>query len=119
MTFKTDLERATKEIFETEWTVREVKFVPAPGNLSPGNDAMKLNATVLYADMADSTDMVDRYSQEHYFAAEVYKAYLRCAATIINSEQGKITGYDGDRIMAVFRDDLKDTRAVRSALKIN
>jgi len=26
MTFKTDLERATKEIFETEWTVREGKF---------------------------------------------------------------------------------------------
>jgi hypothetical protein len=55
MTFKTDLERAMKEIFETEWTVREGKFVPAPGNLSPGNDAMKLIATVLYADMLDCT----------------------------------------------------------------
>jgi class 3 adenylate cyclase len=119
MTFKNDMEREVKKIFATEWTEREWKVVPTPGNLSPDNDAIKLDATVLYADIADSTKLVDRYSLEHYFAAEVYKAYLRCAATIINSEQGDIRGYDGDRVMAVFRGDSKNTSAVRSALKIN
>jgi class 3 adenylate cyclase len=53
------------------------------------------------------------------FAAEVYKAYLNCAARIIRAEGGVITAYDGDRIMAVFIGDTKNTPAARAALKIN
>jgi class 3 adenylate cyclase len=117
MTFKTDLESAVREIFQSDWTEREGKGVPVPKDLAIGNGAVKLNATVLYADMADSTDLVDRY--ERPFAAEIYKAYLRCAATIIKSEQGTITAYDGDRVMAVFLDESKKDSAVRSAMKIN
>jgi hypothetical protein len=74
MTFKTDLEREVKEIFASTWKEREGKVVPDPEGLSLGNDAVKLNATVLYADMADSTDLVDSYSHMHHFAAEIYKA---------------------------------------------
>src|SRR5437016_13452535 len=106
MTFKTNLESAVREIFQSPWKERKGKVVPVPESLSPGNEAVKLQATVLYADMADSTDLVDSY--ERSFAAEIYKAYLRCAATIINSEKGTITAYDGDRVMAVFLDDLKN-----------
>jgi class 3 adenylate cyclase len=49
----------------------------------------------------------------------VYKAYLYCAAKVVRSEGGEITAYDGDRIMAVFIGEMKNTRSVRSALKIN
>src|SRR2546423_14938 len=117
MSFKTDLESEVKEIFESQWTVREGEVVPDPEDLQLGNDAVKLHATVLYADMADSTDLVDRH--KHHFAAEVYKTYLRCAAKIIKNEQGTITAYDGDRVMAVFLGTAKNTSAVRSAMKIN
>ncbi len=117
MTFKSDLEREVKEIFESNWSVREGKVVPDPEDLKLGNDAVKLHATVLYADIADSTDLVD--SHKHHFAAEVYKTYLRSTATIIKSEKGTITAYDGDRVMAVFLGDSKNTSAVRSAMKIN
>jgi len=61
--------------------------------------------------------MVDRYKWT--FSAEVYKTYLRCAAQVVKSEGGVITAYDGDRIMAVFTGDGKNTRAARAALKIN
>lgn len=117
MTFKADLEREVTEVFRSTWAVRESRGVPVPGGLSPGNDAATLHATVLYADMADSTKLVDGH--QHDFAAEVYKTYLRCAATIIKTEQGVITAYDGDRVMAVFLGDLKDDAAVRSAMKIH
>jgi class 3 adenylate cyclase len=117
MAYKTDLEKEVRGIFQSDWMERDGKVVPAPKGLSPGNDAVKLNATVLYADMADSTDLVDRY--ERSFAAEIYKSYLRCATTIINNEQGTITAYDGDRVMAVFLGDSKNDSAVRSAMKIN
>src|SRR6266581_1659684 len=107
MSLKTDLESEVKEIFKATWTVREGQGVPEPEDLKLGNDAVKLKATVLYADMADSTDLVDHHKP--HFAAEIYKAYLRCAASIIKNEQGTITAYDGDRVMAVFLGDSKNT----------
>jgi len=117
MAFKADLESEVKAIFESKWTKRDGQVVPDPEDLQLGNDAVKLQATVLYADMADSTDLVDGH--QPHFAAEIYKAYLRCAARIIKHEQGTITAYDGDRVMAVFLGKSKNTSAVRSAQMIN
>src|SRR5882762_513808 len=108
MTLKTDLENDVKNIFESRWKPRDGRVVPDLENLSLGNESVKFKATtVLYADMADSTKLVD--SQKPHFAAEIYKAYLRCAANIIKNEQGTITAYDGDRVMAVFLGDTKET----------
>jgi class 3 adenylate cyclase len=56
-------------------------------------------------------------AEKHRFAAEIYKTFLHCAAKIIRSEDGVITAYDGDRIMAVFIGNAKNTSAVRAALK--
>ncbi len=117
MGLKEDLEKEVAEIFRYQWTERDGENVPDPENLSLGNDAVKLNTTVLYADMADSTNLVD--TQSASFAAEVYKAYLICAARIIRAEGGAITAYDGDRVMAVFIGGYKNSTAARTALKIN
>lgn len=117
MTFKSDLEQEVRSTFVEIWQERDGRVVPDPEDLSLRNVAVKLQATVLYADMADSTDLVD--DQPYPFSAEVYKAYLRCAARIIKNEQGNITAYDGDRIMAIFLGDSKNTSAVRAGLKIN
>jgi len=117
MTLTSDLESEVKEIFKAVWTEREGRVVPGPEDLKLGNDAVKLGATVLYADISDSTNLVD--AKLPLFAAEIYKVYLRCAAKIIKSEQGVITAYDGDRVMAVYIGEAKNTQAVRSALKIN
>ena len=117
MALKADLESEVKAIFESKWTKRDGQVVPDPKDLQLGNDAVKLQATVLYADMAHSTDLVDGHKP--HFAAEIYKAYLRCAARLIKHEQGAITAYDGDRVMAVFLGNSKNTSAVRSAQMIN
>ena len=107
----------TAEILTQKWDTRQEKKVPKPGDLRLSNGAMQLNGTVLYADLDASTNLVD--SHRPGFAAKIYKAYLSCAARIIKDEKGDITAYDGDRIMAVYAEDEKDTRAARSALKIN
>lgn len=117
MGFKDDLQKEVGFILRTQWTQRGGYVVPSDDSLSLGNDAIKLNATVLYADLADSTKLVDTKSAT--FAAEIYKTFLHCAAKIIRSENGIITAYDGDRIMAVYIGDSKNTSAVRSAMKIN
>jgi class 3 adenylate cyclase len=116
--FKEDLESEIKQIFKEEWTVEKTKVVPDPDQLRLSNHAKDLEtATVLYADLDGSTNMVDNY--QWWFSAEVYKAYLRCAARIIAAESGVVTAYDGDRIMAVFTGGAKNTHAVRAAMKIN
>jgi class 3 adenylate cyclase len=117
MALRGDLESEVATIFRSTWTKRDGDKVPEAEDLKLVNDAINLKGTVLYADLADSTKLVDGYRQT--FAAEIYKAFLHCAAKIIRSDGGTITAYDGDRIMAVYIGDPKNTPAARSALKIN
>ncbi len=111
-----DLKTEVTAIFRAQWTTREGQIVPDTPDLKLANDAVALDATVLYADIDGSTNMVDSTTAQ--FAAEVYKTYLLCAARLIRSERGTITAYDGDRVMAVFIGGSKNTAAVRCALKI-
>ena len=119
MGLKEDLEAEVKAVFAKRWEEESTSAVPAPEALRLNtNHAKNLEtATVLYADLDGSTNMVDKF--DWGFSAEVYKTYLRCAAQVIRSEGGIITAYDGDRIMAVYTGDFKNTSAVRSAMKIN
>jgi class 3 adenylate cyclase len=117
MGLKADLETEVRDIFKSQWTVRDGQVVPEDSTIKLSNDAVNLDATVLYADISDSTQMVDTLNPQP--AAEIYKAFLRCAAKVIRSEGGSITAYDGDRVMAVYVGDKKNTRAVRTGLKIN
>jgi class 3 adenylate cyclase len=112
-----ELEEQVAEVLRNPWTSREGMSVPKPEDIGLANDAVILDATVLYADLSASTDLVDSYPAD--FAAEVYKTYLLCAARIIRAQSGIITAYDGDRIMAVFIGKTKNTNAAKVALKIN
>jgi class 3 adenylate cyclase len=117
MAHGSDLQVEVAAILRSQWSTRDGTTVPETEDLQLGNDAVKLTGTVLYADIHDSTKLVDGH--QDFFAAEVYKAFLHCAAKILRSENGTITAYDGDRVMAVFIGDSKNTSAVRAALKIH
>ena len=117
MSLTEDYSKDVEEIFKQKWDTEQNETVPEPGNLRLSNGAKQLNGTVLYADLDASTNLVDSYKPG--FAAKIYKAYLSCAAKVIQAEDGVITAYDGDRIMAVYVGDEKDACAARSALKIN
>jgi class 3 adenylate cyclase len=112
-----DLTSKVAEIFRDHWTTRDGSVVPEPKDIALGNDAVKMTAAILYADLRGSTKMVD--AQSATFSAEVYKTYLHCAGKIILACEGGITAYDGDRVMAVFLGDYKRTNAARCALRIN
>ena len=117
MSLADDLRTEVKRIFREAWTTRDGEVVPESEDLKLSNDAVKLDGTVLYADLSASTALVDGYNA--HFAAEIYRAYLYCAARIIRAEGGAITAYDGDRIMAVYIGDSRNTSAARTGLKIN
>ena len=117
MALTDDLQKEVATIFRSVWERREGLVVPSDDSIKLGNDAVEIEATVLYADLADSTKLVDGHTPP--FAAEIYKTFLHCAAKIIRQEGGSITAYDGDRIMAVYLGTSKNTSAARTALKIN
>ncbi len=112
-----EIQGEVKEIFATKWERRDGNVVPEPDDVQLGNDAICLDGTVLYADLADSTALVKGF--EDHFAAEVYKAYLVSACRLIRLNEGVITAFDGDRVMAVFIGGLKNSSAAKTALMIN
>lgn len=117
MSLKTDLGSYCGDVFRSAWTTRDGTVVPdEDSKLGLKNEAIKIDGTVLYADLADSTRMVD--DEIAGFAAEVYKAFLYCCARIIPNQGGTVTAYDGDRIMGVFIGKSKNTSAVQAALNI-
>jgi len=112
-----EIQKEIKEILETKWERRDGNVVPEPDDVQLGNDAICLEGTALYADLADSTALVNRFKD--HFAAEVYKAYLVSACRLIRLNNGVVTAFDGDRVMAVFIGDSKNSSAAKTALMIN
>ena len=61
MAFESDLEQAVSRFFRDGWSEREGVVVPETDDLRLYNDGVTLDAVVLYADMAESTVLVDNY----------------------------------------------------------
>lgn len=112
-----EIEAGIVEILKTEWKRRNGLQVPEAEDVLLGNDAVELEGTVLYADLEDSTGLVLGYKD--WFAAEMYKCYLMAACELIRNNGGTITAFDGDRVMAVFIGDFKNTDAAKCALQIS
>ncbi|OPX05554.1 adenylate/guanylate cyclase domain-containing protein [Mycobacterium sp. AT1] len=117
MSLQEELETYVDEFFTASWKRRAGEQVPDQEDVALGNEAVELEATVLYADLAGSTKMVkERYD---WVAASVYKSYLYCAAKLIRANGGSITAYDGDRVMGVFIGGSKNSSAAICGLNIN
>jgi len=58
-------------------------------------------------------------SYRDWFAAKVYKCFLRGACRVVRANRGTITAFDGDRIMAVYLGENQSTDAAGPALEIN
>jgi class 3 adenylate cyclase len=116
MAFLDDLTKETEAIVRTPWKYRDGTVVPETSDLRLGNEAVKLKATFLYADLADSTELAIGTPE---IAAEVFKAYLMGTTRIVRSLKGEVRSFDGDRVMAVFLEGAKNTAAAEAALKIN
>ncbi len=117
MGFADDVRKEVKDIFNTSFTEREGTKVPEAEDVKLGNDAITLEGTVLYADLAESTAMVNGYKP--WFAAKVYKSFLLSACRMIRNCDGTITAFDGDRVMGVFIGESKNSNAGKAALQIN
>ena len=112
-----ELSQDVDSILRQEWNIREGKVVPKTEDVTLAGGAVKLDVTMLYADLADSTELAMNYDKR--VAAKVFKSFLTCSSKLIRAEGGEIRSFDGDRVMGVFIGNNKNTSAARCALKIN
>lgn len=117
VTLAEQLEKEITTFFKSAWQRRDGQKVPDADDVALYNVGVDLDATILYADLAESTQLVRR--KRDTFAAEVYKAFLYSSARIIEARGGVVTAYDGDRVMGVFIGNGKNSAAARAALTIN
>ncbi|MDF0513455.1 hypothetical protein PX701_07470 [Agromyces sp. H3Y2-19a] len=105
------------EILATSWNSEKARVVPKTENVSQRDGAKLIEATFLYADMADSTLLVKRYKKE--FAARVVRMYMRAAVDCVRNKGGHIRSFDGDRVMGVFIGGQRRNEAVEAALNLS
>lgn len=105
------------DILGVAWKTRQGTTVPSTASVELRDGAVEIEATYLYADMAESTLLQKRFKPE--FAARVVRMYLAAAADIIRTNGGSIKSFDGDRVMGIFMGGRMRNEAVDAALKIN
>jgi len=117
MGLKDDINGDINGILSQPWDMRDGIVVPEDKDVALAGGAVKLSATMLYADLADSTLLSSTFDRR--VAAKVIKLFLAACSRVIRDQGGYIRSFDGDRVMAVFLGNYKNTSATKVALMIN
>lgn len=116
MALSSDLENEVRAIISTAWDRRDGRKIPQTEEVALAGGAVEIDATFLYADLADSSKMAKELDRR--IAAKIIKSFLYCASKLIIACGGKIVSFDGDRVMGVFYGESKNTSAAKCALQI-
>jgi len=117
LSFKDQVTRGISDIFTQPWNMRAGQVVPSTEDIALAGGAVRLDATFLYADLAQSSYLAQDYQQRT--AAKILKSFLYSMSRILTENSGTITSFDGDRVMGVFISGSKNTSAATCALKMN
>lgn len=112
-----EVNEAVDQIIAARWETRDGQIVPESEDVRFLGDAVKLEATFLYADLGKSSTLATAVKK--HLASEIFQAYLNTASRVIRAKDGAIRSFDGDRVLAVFIGDSKNTRATDCGLKLN
>lgn len=111
-----DLTSDVQDIIDKLWNSRKGQKVPSSANLALAGGAVEIDATFLYADMANSSKMAKELDRR--VVAKILKSFLGTTARLVRHHGGTIVSFDGDRILGVFMGDSKNTTAAKCALQI-
>lgn len=116
MAIADDITDEVQSVLDQAWNERDGYVVPTVESVALKGGAVNLRATMLYADLADSTSLA---IWNRKVAAKVFKCFLSACSRLIRHRGGEIRSFDGDRVMGVFVGTEKNTDAARCALNIN
>jgi adenylate cyclase len=120
MALKEEITSTVKNILETNFTYEEVTFVPEITNsrLTFNSTGLKFTATVLYIDMRDSTEALNKHNKPTI--AKIHKAYLHTTVKIATALGGEVRSFNGDSVLAFFQGTTQQSlsNAVKAAMQI-
>ena len=111
-----EIESDIQTTIDTTWNKRNGNKIPDTIDIALAGGAVEVDATFLYADLADSSKMVKELDRR--IAAKIIKSFLASVSRLIKHNDGKIVSFDGDRVLGVFYGDSKNTAAAKCALQI-
>ena len=111
-----EINKEVQNIIDTQWNLRKGQKVPSTEDVALSGGAVELDATFLYADLANSSKMAKKFDRR--VTAKIIKTFLATTAKVIRSLDGEIVSFDGDRIMGVFIGDSQNSNAAKCALQI-
>jgi adenylate cyclase len=117
MAFSNIIKSDNAEIFRVVYKKRKGQVVPETSDIVMKDQAVMLDATYLYADLAGSSQLAQTMYPET--TATILRAFLRASSKIIRQYNGHIRSFDGDRVMGIFIGPTKNDQAVRAGLGIN
>lgn len=116
MTIADEIEQQVKGSLNQTWNLRDGQVAPTTDSVVFAGGGVQLNATLLYSDLVDSTQLA---MWDRQVTARICKAFLGAATRIIRAQGGDVRSFDGDRVMGVFLGNRKNTSAALCALQIN
>src|ERR1700730_350771 len=82
-----DLEHDISDVLSASWNLRDGEVVPSTENVALSGGGVKIAATMLYADLAESTALA---MWDRRVAARVCKAFLAFASRLIRASDGAV-----------------------------
>lgn len=116
MSLKPDLEKRVSNYLAGEYETYEPRDIPNPENIALGNKAAKLEATTLFIDVRQSSDITNAFRRQT--AAKMMKEYFDGAVRVINANNGKVRSFNGDGMLAIFVGDVRSSNAVKAAMQV-
>lgn len=118
MALKDDLTNKIRSYFNEPYEIEETKLIPGTdySKLTFGNKALVSELAFMFADIRNSSELHNVYGFKT--AARIYQSFHDITVRIVESQDGKVRAFDGDRVMGVFAGDSKCSNAAKSAMKI-
>ena len=110
-----DLQRKTDEHLSGTYETYKPRGVPEPGDIPLGKKAAQLEATALFIDLRQSSDITNSFRRQT--AAKMFKSYFDGAVRITNAHSGTVRSFNGDGMLALFVGDFRSSNAAKAAME--
>lgn len=115
MANRASLAQMVDENLAGTYTTTKPRSVPNPEDIPLGKQAAQLEATALFIDIRQSSDIANAVRRQT--AAKMLKSYFRGAVTVINSHGGRVRSFNGDGMLALFIGDVRSSSAAKAAME--
>jgi len=116
MSLKVELQHKVSDYLSGNYDTYEPHAVPEPNDIPLGNKAAKLEATALFIDIRQSSNLTNAFRLQT--AAKMVKGYFDGAVRIIGQNGGQVRSFNGDGMLALFVGDQRLHYAVKAAMQV-